>query len=69
MKEREKIIQIEKILITFRLFTTRVPIIRFMAREQMKPLYEKADMMDHIYDGLNALSSTPWKVRKRILSH
>eukprot|EP01127_Copromyxa_protea_P018049 TRINITY_DN5595_c0_g1_i1.p1 TRINITY_DN5595_c0_g1~~TRINITY_DN5595_c0_g1_i1.p1 ORF type:complete len:970 (-),score=195.17 TRINITY_DN5595_c0_g1_i1:17-2752(-) len=47
--------------------TTRIPIIRYIAREQLKPLFRRADGMKHIYDGLNALSSTAWKLNKRIV--
>eukprot|EP01126_Amoeba_proteus_P001761 TRINITY_DN10534_c0_g1_i10.p1 TRINITY_DN10534_c0_g1~~TRINITY_DN10534_c0_g1_i10.p1 ORF type:complete len:702 (-),score=142.88 TRINITY_DN10534_c0_g1_i10:30-1925(-) len=47
-------------------FTTRIPIIRFLTTEQLEPIWKRSDMMEPIYEGLNALGAVPWKINKRL---
>jgi DNA-directed RNA polymerase len=45
----------------------QVPIIRYQSyEEQFRPLFRKSDDLAVIYEGLNALGETPWRINQRV---
>lgn len=48
-------------------FLSQTCIIRYLSKDQTVPLFHRAEMMDQVYEALNALSLTPWRINKRVL--